>query len=1145
MAEFTIVNGTLTDYSGNESEINIPESVTKIGMWAFHNCTGLTKINIPHGISELDLSFVSGCESLSRINIPSSVKKLSMYIFDFPKNLKQIIIDPDTELEETEWPDKLLGHEFEISPIPMIPIASIKYPETKLDFFFEYCKDPSKYPPHIAEGYEKYGKSQRSRILREAEAQNKTEVIDYYAKKGYKASERTLSPQEKAKILEDTITTGSAEDLHSVLKKHKTFPNEAVILEKAVICGDTERVRILLNHGIGFPEETDCFYTMLTSNELSYETKISICELCLSLCKTGDFRNSIAFSACILNNKKILELWEKYNEPENYLEITHTKMFTHLFKDLPMGEYARVLLQLLELTDPKKKPQIHVPTHYEIDYSGGKDPFDSPELMRLILDKFSLDEEQYDDVLRTVIDKDIETYELFIKNCPINESDYIHSDAFIRRIYQACSSKTWDYLAGMFKAGWIQTVINAEDGGHGWKEDVFLSAIRTGKTDDIERLIENKWLGLLPSSFSKSGALETAVYADNPGALAILEGWIHTAALRDKLIDLASNEKKNNALAWLLEYKNRTADPVKEEKARERKERKALNNGGNKSASENSKPRKITAWKTSRNPDGTYALVQYSDEEDDEAILIIPAVLGKKQITTIRKDTFLRAVEYGNIYEKRIIVISDGITEIEDMVFDGFVWLKAIAIPESVTMIGKNAFQGCDDTVIYGKTGSYAQTYANESGMRFIANDLSSTSIPEFVIYEDTLIAYSGDDKNPVIPNSVKKIGENVFADRNDIESIIIPDGLTSIGEAAFENCSGLQKISIPEGVTSIGNSAFKGCTELKSIDIPDSVTNIGGGAFSGCSALTGIVLPKGITKIDDASAYCYNGGVFENCSRLFSITIPQGVTSIGRNAFKGCSRLQRVTIPDSVTNIGDGAFIGCPNLWTEGSEFLIINTFLVDYKGKESEVIIPDKVETIRKNVFTDHKEIISITIPDSVTNIEDYAFKGCNGLTDITLSKNLKTLGSNVFQGCTSLMKDGEIFLIINNSLEIYNGTDSEVIIPSGVTVIQESVFADHEEIFSVTIPDSVTKIGKYAFYKCENLRKVIIPEGVTEIGMNAFCNCKSLANVTISKSVIEIEDAFYGCLKSKLTFYVYAGSKGLEYAVKSGFKYKVIKE
>ena len=55
---------------------SIPESVTKIGDYAFEGCTGLTAITIPASVTAIESSAFSGCTGLSAITLPDSVKSL-------------------------------------------------------------------------------------------------------------------------------------------------------------------------------------------------------------------------------------------------------------------------------------------------------------------------------------------------------------------------------------------------------------------------------------------------------------------------------------------------------------------------------------------------------------------------------------------------------------------------------------------------------------------------------------------------------------------------------------------------------------------------------------------------------------------------------------------------------------------------------------------------------------------------------------------------------------------------------------------------------------------------------------------------------------------------------------------------------------
>lgn len=63
---------------------------------------------------------------------------------------------------------------------------------------------------------------------------------------------------------------------------------------------------------------------------------------------------------------------------------------------------------------------------------------------------------------------------------------------------------------------------------------------------------------------------------------------------------------------------------------------------------------------------------------------------------------------------------SEGMTEIGASAFLGNENLKQIFIPDTVQRIGKNAFLGCNQLIIYGASQSYAQEYAQTNGIPFI-----------------------------------------------------------------------------------------------------------------------------------------------------------------------------------------------------------------------------------------------------------------------------------------------------------------------------------------------------------------------------------------------------------------------------------------
>lgn len=321
--------------------------------------------------------------------------------------------------------------------------------------------------------------------------------------------------------------------------------------------------------------------------------------------------------------------------------------------------------------------------------------------------------------------------------------------------------------------------------------------------------------------------------------------------------------------------------------------------------------------------------------------------------------------------------------------------IQSVTIPESVTSIGKSAFEHCsklDSLTIKGvatSIGAYAfasctsltslslvgnfQTIGEQAfaycGMTSLTTDADITSIGEYAFSHCTSLTSLS------LTGSVQTIGYQAFACCTSLTSLSLTGDIQKIGDYAFGYCSSLYTATLSKNLTSIGIYAFEYCTSLNSIEIPGKVTEIGDYAFID-AGLTSVTIDEGVKS---TGAY-----MFYKCGNLTTVTLPESLTTIADGSFAFCSNLDHVKIPARVTCIGDGAFSNCTSL---------------------SDITLQDGVKTIGADAFFYCRELTSITLPGSVTDIGKEAFGHCSKLESITIPKNVTTIKSDTFDFCFNL--------------------------------------------------------------------------------------------------------------------------------------------
>ena len=122
--DFSIDNGTLSDYYGDESvviipngvncidrrvfgghdeieSVKMPNSVTSIGKGAFEECTSLKSIVLSNKLTIIGESAFASCESLNNVILPNSVKNIGSCAFSMCESLEEIMVPASvTDIED-------------------------------------------------------------------------------------------------------------------------------------------------------------------------------------------------------------------------------------------------------------------------------------------------------------------------------------------------------------------------------------------------------------------------------------------------------------------------------------------------------------------------------------------------------------------------------------------------------------------------------------------------------------------------------------------------------------------------------------------------------------------------------------------------------------------------------------------------------------------------------------------------------------------------------------------------------------------------------------------------------------------------------------------------------------------------------------
>jgi len=372
---------------------------------------------------------------------------------------------------------------------------------------------------------------------------------------------------------------------------------------------------------------------------------------------------------------------------------------------------------------------------------------------------------------------------------------------------------------------------------------------------------------------------------------------------------------------------------------------------------------------------GEYEITKYLGTGYSESVRI-PAQIGGKPVTSIKSRAFERNTDIKAMY------IPDSVTLIEDNILTGSTDIRSLRVPflgSSRTDTDK-AFLG----YFFGSEKYTDNPRDVVPSLRYLELGEGMTELAEKALFE------CNDLELITLPESMTKLGTYSLYGCTSLLALNV-DGLSAVEPHALHSCASLTRLVFSEKLTSIGIGALEGCVEMRMLTLPfvggSATENRYLGYIFGAETpdfapgyypqyLTRIKLLETCTSLDDFALY--------ECDLLTEIDLPETLTTIGTRAFSGCLYLEGINFPHALTEIGDSAFFGCRSL-----KILDLSQTALNRIGT---------------NAFYFCDALAEVRLPASLNALPPSCFAQCNKLAAINL-ENVAEIGKNAFRGCPNL--------------------------------------------------------------------------------------------------------------------------------------------
>ena len=188
---------------------------------------------------------------------------------------------------------------------------------------------------------------------------------------------------------------------------------------------------------------------------------------------------------------------------------------------------------------------------------------------------------------------------------------------------------------------------------------------------------------------------------------------------------------------------------------------------------------------------------------------------------------------------------------------------------------------------------------------------------------------------------------------------------------------------------------------------------------------------------------------------------------------------------------------------------------------------ILPEGLEIIHNDAFTECENLEKINIPGTVQTIENGAFEYCHNLVQVDFNEGLQRIeGSAFYETKLSHINFPDSLTFVGHC-SFQRTQLNSVKFGKGLKSIEYCAFDGCESLEKVTFEEGLEFIGEYAFKANSSLKTVKLPDSLITLGYSAFDDCSALESIYLGETLAEINfseegetneysDFLYGCTK-----------------------------